>query len=105
MPDDLERKALRDDLVKDGFKVLKVVPNSQLPELLINILIGLAREQYQDIRIIPGDILLETSKLRLEESSHVIYVKEAPGQSKYAGFDIAVFVDRQTGNLEHRRVI
>lgn len=105
MADDLERKALKDNLVKEGFKVLKVIPNSQLPESLIRILIGLAREKYQDIRIIPGDLVVETSKLRLEESSHVVYIRENPGRSKYAGFDIAIFVNRKTGDYQHKRVI
>ena len=105
MADDLERKAVREELSNNGFKIRKIIANSQLPASLTNILIELAKGKYQEVRIIPGDRIVETAEWRLEQPSHAVYVKDNPECKPSAGYLIIRGRNRQTGEYEHRRVI
>lgn len=63
------------ELISDDFNVWDVIPNERLPESLAELAVGIARERYEDVRIIPGDVALKGYEWQLKDPSHIIYVK------------------------------
>lgn len=101
MADDLEKRTVNERLFDDGFMVLRVIPDKQLPESLTRVMIELAKGEYTAIQIIPGDLALAGYAWKLAEQSHIVYVKENPKNPDYEPGAIRmiapIFIHRETG--------
>ena len=84
MPNNLETKSLHGKYISAGFDAIGMAENEHLPETLTRIMVELARGVYTDMRIVPGDVALEGSGLKLvEPSQHIIYAKDNTEHPNY----------------------
>ncbi|MEK6919374.1 MAG: hypothetical protein AABW73_05060 [Nanoarchaeota archaeon] len=90
-------QSLLDKLKSDGFEAGGLVRNDKLPEQLIPHLLDLARGFYDDLRIIPLEIVLDgVNGKTKEDPSHVVYVKDNTSHPDYVKNKVRVVTVHMT---------
>lgn len=86
-----EAHTLNGRLYEEGWEGISSIPNERLPEELSRILVDFARGKYLDMKIIPGELVLEGSDFEFNTLSHIVYVKENIEHPEYKPGSFIIF--------------
>lgn len=77
-----EYKTLHERLNAEGYEIVGVYPNHNLPEGLTDLSLNIARGKYDSIRIIPADIVMQETEWIPVEQYHIAYATPSETEKK-----------------------
>jgi hypothetical protein len=102
MPFNLHPKTLHEKLIAKDFEVEAALPINNFKKSLVNLINDYTKGKYTEIKIIPGDKVMENDEWKLKDNFYFFYVKDNLDHHEYNPLNIRIiyktFVNTNTGN-------
>lgn len=71
------RRTLNENLLDNGFKIRDAIPDEVFTERFTPIMIEIAKGNYSQFRIVPGEDAIDGFDWEFVSSHHIVYVKNS----------------------------